>query len=218
MGLRVFQLNGAVTGILFATSVILTTTLDIIARLRTESTMDSLTGVLNRRGLEQGFEAMRRGGTQTEPLSLILSDLDHFKSINDRFGHEAGDAVLCGYATLCSEIVGSHGKVARIGGEEFAIVLTGFDRPTAVALAEIVRSSIQDVRWPGRLSDLRVTASFGVVTVDEGEILFDAIDRADTLLYRAKADGRDKVVSDGRGPPTIRQPARPAGAARAVAS
>jgi diguanylate cyclase (GGDEF)-like protein len=197
----VFQLNGAAMGLLLATSVILTTTLDIIARLREESTADALTGVLNRRGLEQGVEAMRKGARMPTRFALILSDLDHFKSINDRFGHEAGDAVLCGYAALCAEIVGRDGLVARIGGEEFAIVLAGSDRRAAIRVAEVLRSTASRVRWPGRLAEVRITASFGVVDLDGDETLFGAIDRADRLLYRAKADGRDKVMVEAWEPP-----------------
>jgi diguanylate cyclase (GGDEF)-like protein len=197
----VFQLNGAAMGLLLATSVILTTTLDIIARLREESTADALTGALNRRGLEQGVEAMRKGARMPARFALILSDLDHFKSINDRFGHEAGDAVLCGYAALCAEIVGRDGLVARIGGEEFAIVLAGSDRRAAIRVAEVLRSTASRVRWPGRLAEVRITASFGVVDLDGDETLFGAIDRADRLLYRAKADGRDKVMVEAWEPP-----------------
>lgn len=194
----VFQLNGAATGILLALSVILTTVFDVIGRLHEESTADALTGALNRRGLEQGVEAMRRRMGPDARLALVLSDLDHFKQINDSYGHEAGDAVLCGYAALCSGLAGADGLVARIGGEEFAIVVAGADRASALELAETVRTSARQIRWPAPLADLSVTASFGVVALDPDETLFDAIDRADRLLYSAKADGRDKVVIDIR--------------------
>lgn len=192
----VFQLNGAATGILLALSVILTTVFDVIGRLREESTADALTGALNRRGLEQGVEAMRRRIRPDAALTLVLSDLDHFKLINDRYGHEAGDAVLCGYAALCSGLAGADGLVARIGGEEFAIIVAGRDRTSALELAETVRISARQIRWPAPLTDLSVTASFGVVAFDRDETLFDAIDRADHLLYSAKAEGRDTVVID----------------------
>uniref|UniRef100_UPI0025E4368B GGDEF domain-containing protein n=1 Tax=uncultured Aureimonas sp. TaxID=1604662 RepID=UPI0025E4368B len=146
---------------------------------------------------------------------LVLSDLDHFKQINDRYGHEAGDAVLCGYAALCSGLAGADGLVARIGGEEFAIVVAGANRASALELAETVRTSARQIRWPAPLADLSVTASFGVVALDPDETLFDAIDRADRLLYSAKADGRDKVVIDIRETapapaPELRLPAGPA--------
>ncbi|WP_416356381.1 diguanylate cyclase [Aureimonas phyllosphaerae] len=211
----VFQLNGAATGILLALSVILTTVFDVIGRLREESTADALTGALNRRGLEQGVEAMRRRTLPGRRLTLVLSDLDHFKQINDRYGHEAGDAVLCGYAALCSGLAGADGLVARIGGEEFAIVVAGGDRASALELAETVRTSARQIRWPAPLTDLTVTASSGVVAINPQETLFDAIDRADRLLYSAKADGRDKVVIDIREAvpepaPKRRRPAGPA--------
>ncbi|WP_279481183.1 GGDEF domain-containing protein [Aureimonas sp. SK2] len=190
----VFQLNGAATGVLIATAVILTTTFDVIARLREDAAVDALTGALNRRGLEQAVDAMRRSAGPGRPLALILSDLDHFKSINDSFGHEAGDAVLCGFAALCAGLAGRGGCVARIGGEEFAIVLADADLVAARRLAERLRLAVAEVRWPGQLTDLRLTSSFGVVEMGEGEPPFEAVTRADALLYQAKSEGRDAIV------------------------
>ncbi len=204
----VFQLNGAAIGVLMATCVILTTSLDIIARLRKDSRIDALTGALNRRGLEETVEAMRRGGASVGPLTLILSDLDHFKAINDGFGHEAGDAVLCGYVALCSDLVGDEGCVARIGGEEFVIVLGGTDVAGATRLAETLRAAMPRIQWPGRLSGLRLTASFGVVQLGPTEPPYDAITRADALLYRAKANGRDTVAVAPASPLPVRQRAK----------
>ncbi|WP_182085999.1 GGDEF domain-containing protein [Aureimonas sp. ME7] len=192
----VFQLSGAASGLLLAIGVILATTLDIIERLHASAHNDALTGALNRRGLEQRVEAIRKGLKPGASLSLVVSDLDHFKSINDRFGHEAGDAVLCAFTALCETYVGAKGCFARLGGEEFAIVFAQLDASAAARSTERLRAATQAIEWPGRFLDLEVTASFGVVELRPGEALAQAIGRADELLYRAKARGRNMVVAE----------------------
>ena len=168
----------------------------LLAQLRDTARTDSLTGLLNRRGFDErlGLELDRSRRTG-EPLALVLGDLDHFKSLNDRFGHGAGDtALVCVGQTLtagCRAI----DTVARIGGEEFAVLIPGSDAGGARLAAERLRKSVSGiVDGDGR----PLTISFGVVDLPgQGETVGELLYAADRALYRAKSLGRDRtVVSD----------------------
>ncbi|MCX7284885.1 MAG: GGDEF domain-containing protein, partial [Novosphingobium sp.] len=136
------------------------------------------------------------------PLSLILIDLDHFKTINDRFGHALGDAVLVKAAELIASHVGPYdvvgrgdGAVARWGGEEFIVLLADCDLAQATSVAEDLRAGLDAMRgidWP---ADLRPTGSMGVAQWDAGMALHVCISRADEAMYRAKNAGRNRVFS-----------------------
>ncbi|WP_062114809.1 GGDEF domain-containing protein [Aureimonas sp. AU40] len=205
----VFQLSGAVTGVLMAFSVLVAIGMDLIEHHRLSSDVDALTLVLNRRGFERRVAELRRAAHGSAPDALVLADLDFFKQINDRHGHEAGDAVICGFAALLERMVGNRGCVCRFGGEEFAVFLRACDLSEAQTLALRLQSALRAVRWPFDLAQLSVTASFGVVAVAAGERLWDAAGRADTLLYVAKSHGRDRVVGDAiASAPAIRPAAR----------
>lgn len=204
----VFQLSGAVTGVLIAFAILAAIGLDVIEHHRTSSDLDALTLVRNRRGFERRVAELRRAAGPLAPSAIILADLDFFKRINDRHGHEAGDAVLCGFATLLERMVGTRGCVCRFGGEEFAVFLASSDLAGAQVFAQSLQSALRAVRWPFALADLRVTASFGVVALAPGEHLWDAASRADTLLYVAKSHGRDRVIADAIAPASA--PARTA--------
>ena len=192
----VFQLSGAATGVAMAFTVLVAIGLDLIDHHRRSSDLDALTLVLNRRGFERRVGELRRGPAKQAPAALILADLDFFKQINDRHGHEAGDAVICGFAALLDGMVTQNGCVCRFGGEEFALFGQGLTLPEARDLAGRMQRALSQVRWPFELSDLQVTASFGVVALAPGEHLWDAAGRADKLLYVAKSHGRNRVVAD----------------------
>lgn len=159
-------------------------------RLRRLATVDELTGVLNRRGLEAELQDLEE---QAEPLGLVLLDIDNFKHINDRWGHAAGDEVLRRIAAIVSANLRASDVIGRWGGEEFLVVCRCRHLDEAAALAEKLRAAVAAgaVDIKGRFD---VTASFGVTLVPPGAPTDRGFRRADAALYRAKADGRNRVV------------------------
>lgn len=192
----VFQLSGAATGILIAFAVLIAIGLDLIEHHRESSQLDALTLVLNRRGFERRAAELRRAAGRRASVALVMADLDFFKRVNDRHGHAAGDAVLCGFAALLGRMSGDKGCVARLGGEEFVVLLRDCDKVGAQHFASEVQSALRQVRWPFASDGLSITASFGVVELEADEQLGEAVKRADSLLYIAKTHGRDRVVTD----------------------
>ena len=168
-----------------------------IEEVNREARIDTLTGLSNRRHFD---DELKRALDQTDRFggscALVLADVDHFKNVNDTFGHEAGDQVLKAIARIMLEVVRTTDTCARIGGEELCVILPQTGLVGAVEMAERLRASIErmPIRW--RDKDIRVTSSFGVATYEAGGgpvkrgQLFDATDRA---LYRAKGDGRNCV-------------------------
>ncbi len=157
---------------------------------------DELTRLANRRSfndrlLKEVSGAKRHG----YPLALVVADLDRFKSINDSYGHAAGDRVLESFARLLSESVRLEDLAARWGGEEFAVLLPHTHAAGAFQVAERVRSRLEQVQLPG--ISAMVTASFGVAELLEGESGEDLLRRADDALMRAKTQGRNRVLVAG---------------------
>jgi two-component system chemotaxis response regulator CheY len=164
------------------------------ARLAELATTDALTGVRNRRRFHEDLDLLLAQARRLrEPLSLVMLDVDHFKSFNDTFGHPAGDDVLRRLGKVLLRSVRGHDLVARYGGEEFAVLLPATNPSEAVLVAERVRSAFRDEPWPHR----PVTASLGVATAGPTEFgtVDDLIQRADEALYRSKRDGRDRVTA-----------------------
>lgn len=156
---------------------------------RREAMTDALTSLLNRRALF---------GTMNTPLApgtaVIMFDLDHFKSINDQLGHAAGDAVLEGFARLVRTELHHDDIAARLGGEEFCIVLRGPGKRSAATMAERIRSSFEATRIPTERGMAETTLSAGVaIAGPEGEPFEAVLKRADDALYAAKAEGRNRV-------------------------
>jgi diguanylate cyclase (GGDEF)-like protein len=162
--------------------------------VRRQAITDELTGLVNRRrfneALDDEIERSRRLGTT---LSVLLADLDDFKRINDRFGHPAGDDALRDFAKLLRVHLREIDVAARLGGEEFAVLLPETDLEGALTVAERLRRHV-DARAGARGSDVRLTTSIGVAQYRSGT-REDLLRRADEGLYQAKQQGKNCVVA-----------------------
>jgi diguanylate cyclase (GGDEF)-like protein len=170
-----------------------------VGELEIENATDSLMGICNRRHFDQRLrEETARARRYSLALSLLMADIDHFKKINDTYGHQAGDAVLAGIAALFSREVRKSDILARYGGEEVVIISTNTNLGGAHVLAERIRAHVEASAFPtgvrGVAQSIRCTVSIGVATLSGGsggpEALLAA---ADAALYRAKAKGRNQV-------------------------
>ena len=160
------------------------------------SIRDPLTGAFNRRHLAELAEQAWRGcDARGEPFALVLFDLDHFKQVNDRHGHAAGDAVLCAVVQALKPVLRATEALGRFGGEEFLVLLPQHDAAAAVQRAEALRRLLHNLRVASGADELHISASFGVAAANRGrEPSLDALlASADAALYRAKAAGRDRV-------------------------
>jgi len=168
-------------------------------RLEALAQTDPLTGLVNRRALTiRLVSEMERVRRYNAPLAMLLLDLDHFKLVNDTYGHLAGDDVLMGVASLLQRAVRAVDLVARYGGEEFVIVLPETGKQGAIAFAERVRDRIATHRFKiSPRQDVRITGSIGVATYPSAglESVEDFFRAADLALYRAKGSGRNLVCS-----------------------
>jgi diguanylate cyclase (GGDEF)-like protein len=164
-------------------------------RLIDAALTDSLTGLYNRRGLERRLALLHdRPGAHAPMLSWIMSDIDHFKHVNDTYGHDGGDAVLKAVATSLRGAGRDGDTLARFGGEEFVLLLVGATADVAASVAERLRSRVAALRVVSGQHSIGVTASFGVAQQAPGETWTSALERADAAMYRAKQGGRNRVV------------------------
>ena len=165
-------------------------------RLKRLAMTDDLTGLPNRRGvldaLDRGLRARRQDG---RPLAVVVFDIDHFKRINDLHGHHGGDRVLEDIASIVRAEVPAAGSVGRFGGEEFLVVLPGLDHADALALAERLRTAVASGIVGADDDRPRVTISLGVASAGDDADAEALLRRADGALYRAKHEGRDRIVS-----------------------
>ena len=162
----------------------------LVDKLNTLARTDVLTGLLNRRAFDEGLvHEVNRAQRTGAAFALVLADVDHFKAINDRLGHAGGDAALKDIARLLTDTARTVDTVARIGGEEFALILPGAALAGGVATAERIRDA---------LVGTSLTMSFGVVEWPrDGHHPDDLLRAADSALYAAKAEGRDRTVTPG---------------------
>lgn len=152
------------------------------------ATVDSLTGVLNRYAFFKQAQGMRAAS-----ITVFMLDLDHFKQINDRFGHAAGDDALCLFAQTVQTVLAGRGVIGRLGGEEFALALAApFDE--AMQIAEAVRAAVTAAPLATVAGPCLVTVSIGVALLQAGEALATGLARADLALYGAKHAGRNRVA------------------------
>ncbi len=168
------------------------------ARLETHfrelASIDPLTGLLNRRAFMDLAEAERhRSGMTGASLSLLMMDIDHFKAINDQFGHAAGDSSLTLFCNACHGVLRNQDAMGRVGGEEFAVLLPDTDAGGAALAAERLRSAVEG-SGNDAINGRHLTVSIGAAALRSGESLDQLLVRADRALYAAKLEGRNRVV------------------------
>ena len=165
--------------------------------LRKQATRDSLTGVFNRGELERTLESLISDfnrDSASEPMSLIFLDVDNFKRINDTYLHLTGDQVLVGLAKLLQSETYSGEIIGRYGGEEFIVMCPSTDLKQAVVKAERLRRAIRDAALSS-VKELKVTVSFGVTEIEQGDTLDDVFRRSDKALFTSKEKGRDRTTA-----------------------
>ncbi|WP_341872386.1 GGDEF domain-containing protein [Neorhizobium vignae] len=191
------QMSASVIGFLMALTVLGTVMLDVVWQHRHAAEHDPLTDLLNRRGFERAIPDFSR---ESFPSGAVLvCDIDHFKLVNDRFGHAAGDMVIVGLAAALRDGLPSDALVARFGGEEFVAFLPGVTLAEAGMLCNAIRLAFAARDWREGGVTQQITASFGVSATASGDhSMHDAIGRADACLYAAKSAGRNQVVMEGQ--------------------
>jgi diguanylate cyclase (GGDEF)-like protein len=164
------------------------------ALMRRLATIDGLTGMLNRRAFFERADSARQLAMRVrKPIALLMLDIDHFKQLNDGFGHACGDEALKAFADTARGILREHDVIGRLGGEEFALALPGTTLDGALDAAERLRVAVLGTPVLACAPDYRMTVSIGVVMIDAGEELTAALARADHALYAAKAGGRNRI-------------------------
>jgi diguanylate cyclase (GGDEF)-like protein len=152
---------------------------------------DALTGLINRRGMQQRLESeLERARRYNRPFALILADIDHFKKVNDTYGHSVGDQVLREVAGRLAQNLRDSDSLARWGGEEFLILAPETNLHQAHLLAQRLREAISE----RPISGLVITLSLGVACYRQGDSVAGLLSRADEAMYQAKANGRNQVV------------------------
>ncbi|MCJ7771556.1 MAG: diguanylate cyclase, partial [Desulfobacterales bacterium] len=174
--------------------------IDLEQRIMTLANTDALTNVLNRRAfMERMDQEVQRAVREKTSLSFLITDIDHFKNVNDKYGHQAGDVVLKLVANQFKLFSRPYDFVGRYGGEEFVVGIPGADSIQLNGIAERMRKRLElmDMLLPNGSGPIRITASFGVASleINSGENLDSLIRRADEALYRAKEKGRNCVCS-----------------------
>ena len=193
MNINFLSLPAGYTGV--AMFVVFMLASDLSEKMKKIAVHDELTGLLNRRGFaEQAARAYATARRTDRPVSVIMTDIDHFKSVNDEFGHAAGDDALCHFAKILKVTRRADDILARVGGEEFAIVLPGTVLEETIRIAEELCRLLKEAPMIVDGDTVAMTASFGVATLSLNDTcMTDAIVRADRALYRSKRAGRNRV-------------------------
>jgi diguanylate cyclase (GGDEF)-like protein len=188
----------AVSGLLLVAAgltLLIVVMTDMLEQVRRDASIDPLSGLKNRRGFDQRTAAVLAAMPSGLPPPVVLVfDIDHFKRINDGYGHAAGDRVIRMTADVLGSVLPAGAIIARIGGEEFAALLTGLEPEAAAASADAVRTALPHRTIPGLPAEVRVTISGGLADLAPGESVPAALARADGALYDAKRAGRNRIV------------------------
>ncbi|WP_415770882.1 sensor domain-containing diguanylate cyclase [Pseudomonas sp. LB3P38] len=163
-------------------------------KIQAQATLDSLTELPNRRGFDLlAAQAMHEAQREPKPLTALLLDLDHFKVLNDTYGHLAGDQVLIGFARDLESCLRHSDIVCRWGGEEFIVLLKDTDGETGLMVAEKIRQHVEQQRYAYNDKALQLTVSIGLTTLQTDDTLHTLLSRADHAMYRAKQAGRNRT-------------------------
>jgi len=163
-------------------------------KLKMESITDPLTGILNRRGFIDALKSKTEEAWITnQKISLVMFDLDHFKDVNDTYGHDAGDIVLRKCVQKIKIKLRSSDLFGRYGGEEFAILLFDVDLRKAQSIVERMRTGLEEMNCTYKKDEIKITASFGLAEMKESDEVNEAFVKADNALYDAKNNGRNRI-------------------------
>ena len=170
-------------------------------KARHSASTDGLTGVFNRKALDDHLLGLiDRNRVSRQPFSLLMMDLDHFKQLNDTYGHTVGDRMLLAFAEKCGSLIRSDDFLARYGGEEFTLILPGASLRNAIKKAKHICKAISNARYAADDSPkpdvVSITVSIGVSTYRQGDTVQSIIERADQCLYTAKEKGRNQAVAE----------------------
>lgn len=188
--------TSAVLALAAALPLLVSAALEIMDQYRQESLHDPLTGLLNRRGLARRFDDWHQIEQDGYKQFVVQFDLDHFKEINDRYGHNVGDIVLERTAKITQSIIADFGSISRIGGEEFVILLGRQEEKSALLLVDHLRLALAMTIHPELDKGHQATASFGLTQILANDSMKSALYRADKALYTAKNLGRNRIETD----------------------
>ena len=176
-----------------------------LENIRQEALTDGLTGLANRKSFDTSIDEIQlTARTEDKPFSLMMMDIDHFKTFNDNYGHQVGDQVIRLVSRTLIDGVKGRDIAARYGGEEFAVILPETPLEGAVRVAETLRVAIADKEIVNRSTGNKlgqITVSIGVAEYSDGETVHDMIERADEALYAAKHNGRNQVAAAPKSKP-----------------
>ena len=196
-GAIAMNVNNTLVMISLANLLMLRLAIRLLKDMKGQSETDSLSGLFNRHGFQVAVNRARTLSETVAPASLIICDLDHFKSINDQHGHYVGDRVIAAFGRLVRAGARDGDICGRVGGEEFCVYLHNSDARAARLFAEWLRIAFSSTSYQELDANTRFTASFGVTEVGTDESIEAAFKRADKALYRAKREGRNCVRSVG---------------------
>jgi diguanylate cyclase (GGDEF)-like protein len=193
-----FAINrGVVTVVLYSTCLLIYRINRSSQVLRRLATTDPLTGAFNRRHfMELMAREQRRADRYSTIYSILMIDIDHFKRVNDTYGHQVGDLAIQAMADACKRITRPTDIVARYGGEEFIVTLTHTEQAGALKVAERLREAVAEIAVPTEKGALSFTISVGVSTYEKKSTVDKIIGRADQALYKAKQGGRNRVCAE----------------------
>jgi diguanylate cyclase (GGDEF)-like protein len=198
------QTENAIFAIMIGLALFARYSVTLVQQLRRLAETDPLTGLLNRRAFEARVQALRAASAPL-PTGLIICDIDHFKRVNDRHGHEVGDRTLKAFARLLERETAQTALCARLGGEEFCILVAGLDDEAIRLQAIHLRSAVERLHVATSTGSLRLTASFGYCELAPGDDLPKALAEVDAAVYQAKSDGRNLVRRAGSPATATRQ-------------
>ena len=193
----VLSLSVALISVISAMVLVGACIYDQVRAVRQQAELDALTGLRTRRAFEKDVVAMMdKAKAQGKPVSLVVADIDHFKAVNDVYGHQVGDKAIAAFGDVIRDTIRDGDIAGRIGGEEFCVLAWDCEESAAVSMANRIRTRFAAREMDGLPDDHRLTASFGVAGRREGEGYGRVFARSDAALYRAKENGRNRTVSD----------------------